>query len=49
MGDYNGVGPYYVIDNRPDRAYQMPGETEDEYLNRIERESDQAAWANQDR
>lgn len=31
------------------REYQQPGETEDEFLARQEREADQAAWHDQDR
>lgn len=39
---------YDEMDSVPDSYWQQPGETEEEYFNRRELESDRAAWAAMD-
>ncbi|AZS06758.1 hypothetical protein HOU95_gp049 [Streptomyces phage Hiyaa] len=36
------------MDWNSDKAYQQPGETEEEYLSRIEAATDRDAWYSQD-
>lgn len=43
----DGIG-FFLTVAAEDADYQLPGETEDDYLERMETASDRAAWAAQD-